>query len=90
MIETIRDIFIIIYLGMGIVLSLIVLIAVLFIAKAFLGLVRSIKRTLGNVEELATTVRDKVGKPLASGSSISYIVGTVLGFLTGFRRRGKR
>ena len=90
MIETIRDIFIIVYLGLGIAVALVVLIAVLFIAKAFFGLVRSIKRTLGNLEELATTARDKVGKPLASGSSISYMVGTVLGFLTGFRRRGKR
>ena len=89
MIETTRDILLIIFLVLGTVVGLVVLVATWLVAKAALRLLRSAKRTLDNVQELTASV-DKVARPLAVSSSIAYRVGSILGFVTGFGRRRRR
>jgi hypothetical protein len=90
MIESIRDILLVVYLGLGIVLSVMVLLVTFFVQRTIFRMLRSAKHTLGNVEELTSVVLDKVGKPLATGSTAAFRVGSVLGFLSGFGRRRKR
>ena len=89
MIETTRDILLIIFLVLGTIVSLVVLIATWLIAKAVLRLLRSARRTLDNVQDLTASV-DKVAKPLAASSNIAFRVGSILGFVTGFGRRRRR
>ncbi len=89
MIETTRDILLIIFLVLGTIVALVVLIATWLVAKAALRLLRSARGILNNVQELTASV-DKVARPLAASSSIAYRVGSILGFVTGFGRRRRR
>jgi len=90
LIETIRDIVFIIFFSLGTLVGLVVLIATFLVARTALRVLRSAGRTVENVRTLTDTAVEKVGKPLASGSSIAYGAGSVLGFITGFGRKRRK
>ncbi len=80
--DTIRDVFIIVFTGMAALAALVVLFATLFTY-------RKVSRVLKSVGNAVETV-EKISKPLASGSSAGFGVGSALGFLTGLGKRGKK
>ena len=81
-IDTIRDIFIIAFMGLAALAALVVLFATLFTYRKVRRVLNSVGNAVENVEKLS--------KPLASGSSAGFGVGSVLGFLTGMGKRGKK
>ena len=90
-IQEVRDVLIIAYLCLGIVLSLVVLVAVFFLVRGMLRLMGIARRTLTSVEELTTMVTERVAKPFATSASVGRKLGGVLGFMAGFRtHREKR
>ncbi len=80
--ETIRDIFIILFTGVGFLVGLVALFGSLILFRKVTGLIGS----AGHVVESVEKVADKVSGSSSMGSGL----GGVLGFLNGFRRRGKR
>ncbi len=80
--DTIRDIFIIVFTGMAALTALVVLFATFFTFRKVSRVLKSVGNAVENVEKLS--------KPLASGSSAGFGVGSVLGFLTGMGKRGKK
>ena len=80
--ESIRDVFIIVFTGLGALAALAILLATLVIFRKLSRLLKSAGNTVESVEKLV--------KPLATGSSAAYGVGSVLGFLTGIGRGGKK
>ena len=90
MIETIRDILLIIFLSLGTLVGLVALVATFLVARTALRVLRAVSRATENVRSLTDTAVEKLGKPLASGSKVAYGAGSVMGFFTGLGRRGKK
>ena len=82
MIETIRDIFIILFTGVGFLTGLVLLFASLIIFRKVTGLIGSASNVVESVENVANKVSDS--------SSMGSGLGGVLGFLNGFRGKGKK
>ena len=82
MVETIRDVFIIVFMGVGVLAALAVLLATVAVYGGVRRVLRSARHTMENIE--------KVAKPLSSGSSMGFGLGSVLGFLTGIGKGGKK
>ena len=81
--ETIRDIFIIVFTG---VFTLVLLVGI-FLA---FGLFRSVRRTVRNVEEVTSIIVNKVAKPLSNLPALADVVRTVLGLVQQYRSRERR
>ncbi len=79
--ETVRDIFIILFTGVGFLVGLVALVGSLFIFRKVNRLIGSAGNVMKNVEK----VTDKVSSGASKGSG----VGTVLGFLGGLNRHRK-
>ena len=95
MIDNIRDIFLIVYLGAGIVLTIVLIFAAFFIAKAVLGIIKLSRHTVENVGKVTDATVEHFVKPLQEGMSLGNVLGGGFGFLTGFvgglrRRRGSK
>ena len=80
--ETVRDIFIILFTGVGFLVGLVMLFGSLFLFRKVTGLISSASHVVESVEKVA----DKV----SGSSSVGSGLGGVLGFLNGFRRHGKK
>ncbi len=91
MIEDIRDIFVIVYAGMAVLLMVIASVVLLLLYRKAGSLLDSAKNTAQNTEELSTTLL-KVVKPLVGGSAFAFRAGQVVGFLSGFfkKKGGKK
>ena len=75
---------------------LLLLIVLLLIALFFFVLYRkvaslidSVRRTVKEVEQIATTVSNKIVAPAAAGSGVAFGAGKVVSFITGMSRRKK-
>lgn len=92
MIETIRDIFIIVYLGVGILFTLALLIVLLVLFRTLIGMFKSAKRSMDNVTTLTDLTITKIAKPLAGGISFGSALGGAYEFIStifgGLRKRG--
>ena len=55
------------------------------------GLLNSIRRTAGNVEEIVEAVSSRIAAPAAAGSGVAFGVGKLAAFFLGFskKRNGK-
>ena len=82
MLESIVDVLLITYLGLGIVLTIIFLVLVLLLQRNLLRMIRSLRNAAGNIEDITESVVSKVAKPLSSGSSIGIGASGILGFLS--------
>jgi Ca2+/H+ antiporter len=82
MIETIRDIFIILFAGVGFLCGLVVLFASLTFFRKVTSLIGSASNVVESVENVANKVSDN--------SSMGSGLGGILGFLNGFRGKGKK
>jgi hypothetical protein len=82
MLETIRDIFIILFAGVGFLSGLVVLFASLTLFRKVTGLIGSASNVVKSVENVANKVSDS--------SSVGSSLGGVLGFLNGFCGKGKK
>ena len=80
--ETTRDIFIILFSGVGILVGLVLLFSAIYFFRKVNGLIGSAGHVVESVEKVADKVSD--------GSSISSTLGGLLGFLSGSRQRGKK
>ena len=81
-IETIRDIFIILFTGVGFLTGLALLFGSLFIF-------RKVSRLIGSASNVVESVENVVNK-VNESSSVGSSLGGVLGFLNGFRGKGKK
>ena len=94
MIDDIRDIFLIVYLGAGIVLTLVLIFAALFIARAVLKIIKLARQSVENVGKVTDATVEHLVKPLQEGMSFGNVLGGGFGFVTGFvsglRRRSER
>lgn len=79
--ETIRDIFIILFTGVGFLVGLVALVGSLFMFRKINRLVGKAGHVVENVEKVTDKVTDS--------SSVGSGLGTVLGFLGGLGRRRK-
>ena len=82
MIETIRDIFIIVYLGVGILFTLVLLIVLLILVRTLIGTFKSAKRSIDNVTTLTDLTVTKIAKPLAVGVSFGSVLGGAYDFIS--------
>ena len=85
-----RDIFFIIITGLGILVALGLLVVTGIVFFGIRPLLRSARRTVENVENITSTGLDRIVKPMATGTSVGLGVGSILGFITGIGRRGKK
>jgi hypothetical protein len=91
MLENIREILLIVYLSLGILVALVVSIATFFIARTILKLLGSVRRTLGSLEEVASNFGGNASAPFTTWASAVQNIVKVVGFVTGFgRRRNKK
>lgn len=66
------------------------LFAVIFLYRKVSRLLDLARRTAESVENLATTVSDKVVEPATAGSGVAFGFGKVVAFLFGLLTRGRR
>lgn len=83
-IQDIRDFLIIIYLIVGIGLTMVLAVGAFFLTRGLLALVRSAKRPLDNLGEMSEALVEHVVEPLKEGVSFGSILGGSLSFMTGF------
>jgi len=88
-IENVRDIFFILFSGLGILAILVILVITYRLYSKGKELMESIQGTLENVRELTKTAVEDIAKPLAGSASLWSITGGVLGLVTGFGKRRK-
>jgi hypothetical protein len=79
----IRDIFIIVFTGLAILVLLV---------GGFLvfGLLRSIRGTVRNAEEVTSIIVNKVARPLSNIPAVADVVRTVVGLVQEYRSRERR
>ena len=82
-ISTIRDIFIIVFTGIFILVLLVV---------SLLGfrLMRSVRRTVRNVEEVSSIIVNRVARPLSNLPALAEVARTVMGLVQQYRSRERR
>ena len=83
----IRDIVIILFVGMGFFFAFVLLIMTWLLYRKVSPLIDSAKRTAKNAEEISSTFSERVVKPVVARSIFAHGAGQVLSFILGFRRR---
>ena len=74
----------------AVLLLLIVLLLIpLILYRKIASLIDSVRRTVKEAEQIATTVSDKIVGPAAAGSGVAFGAGKVVSFITGMSRRKK-
>ena len=76
----------IVFLALLLVLLLVALVLFLKVSSVM----RSVKRTIRDAEEMVSTVSGSVVRPAAAGSGIAFGAGKILAFMFGLRRRRKK
>ncbi len=91
-IDNIRDILISVYLGVGIILTLALIVFSCLLYKALKGFISSATRSMDNVGKVSDAAVEHIVRPLEDGVSFSSVAGNSLGFATGFIAglRGRR
>lgn len=89
-IAIIRDLVIIVF-------SVLVVVMVIMVIKLLLGpfskisaFINSAIRTTNSVEEITTTVADKIESRAVAGSGVAFGIGKITAFLLGLRRKRRR
>jgi hypothetical protein len=82
--ENIRDILLSIYLGLGIVLTLVLIIGLYLLFRALLALIRAARKPLENLSQVTEAAVEHIVKPLKEGVSFANVMGGSLGFVNGF------
>ena len=72
-----------------IAILLISTVAVLLLYKTVKGLLDSVKRTVGSVEEITGTISDRIVSPAAAGSGVAFSVGKLFSFVVGMLKKDK-
>ena len=86
-VEFLRDLSVIIAVGIGTVLLLTLTIVSVMIYRKLTITLTALQRTAQNAQEGSKAILDKVVKPMTGNATASYGAGQVAGFLLGFFKR---
>ena len=84
LIQDIRDILLSVYLGLGIVLTLVLIVGLYLLFRALLALIRAVRKPLENAGQVTDAVVEHVVGPLKEGVSFANVMGGGLSFVSGF------
>ena len=83
-IQDIRDILLSVYLGLGIVLTVVLIVGLYFLFRALLALIRAARKPLDNLSQVTEAAVEHIVNPLKEGVSFANVMGGSLGFVSGF------